>query len=118
FKIAKADTSPPKDAPSKKDNIEALAEAVAKLAKFQPKLYAHGRYSVLLVFQAMDAAGKDGTIRSVLTGVNPQGCHVKAFKQPSSEELAHDFMWRVERALPERGRIGVFNRSHYEEVLA
>jgi PPK2 family polyphosphate:nucleotide phosphotransferase len=117
FKIEKAPTAPPKDAPSKKENVEALEAAVAKLSKLQQKLYAHDRYSVLLVFQAMDAAGKDGTIRAVLTGINPQGVQVSSFKSPSSGELEHDFLWRIERELPMRGRIGVFNRSHYEEVL-
>ncbi|MDP2313401.1 MAG: polyphosphate kinase 2 family protein [Pseudomonadota bacterium] len=94
-----------------------LAVASARLDKLQRKLYADDRYSLLLVFQAMDAAGKDGTIRAVMRGVDPAGCHVTAFKQPSKEELDHDFLWRVARALPERGRIGIFNRSHYEEVL-
>ncbi len=117
FKIDKAHTSPPKDAPSKKENVDALEEAVQKLAKLQGKLYADDRYSVLLIFQALDAAGKDGTIRAVMSGVNPQGCQVYAFKSPSAEELDHDFMWRIQRDLPERGRIGIFNRSHYEEVL-
>ena len=117
YKIAKAPTEPPKDGPSKRANVEALDEAVGKLAKLQAKLYAHDRYALLLVFQAMDAAGKDGTIRAVMSGVNPQGCQVYAFKQPSPEELDHDFLWRVQCALPERGRIGIFNRSHYEEVL-
>ena len=118
FKISKAHTSPPKDAPGKKENHEALEDAVQKLAKLQGNLYADDRYSVLLIFQAMDAAGKDGTIKAVMSGVNPQGCQVYAFKSPSSEELDHDFMWRIQRDLPERGRIGIFNRSHYEEVLA
>ena len=84
----------------------------------QDKLYAHDRWSVLLVFQAMDAAGKDSTIKHVMSGVNPQGCQVSSFKAPSSEELDHDFMWRCIKRLPERGRIGIFNRSYYEEVLA
>jgi PPK2 family polyphosphate:nucleotide phosphotransferase len=117
FKIDKASTEPPKDAPSKEENVEALATAVAKLAKLQQKLYAHDRYSVLLVFQALDAAGKDGTIKAVLTGINPQGVQVTSFKVPSSGELDHDFMWRISNATPMRGRIGVFNRSHYEEVI-
>jgi PPK2 family polyphosphate:nucleotide phosphotransferase len=117
FKIGKADTSPPKDAPSKQDNVAALEKAVDKLSKIQQKLYADKRHAVLLVFQALDAAGKDGTIRAVLTGVNPQGCDVTPFKAPSSTELAHDFLWRITHVLPERGRIGVFNRSHYEEVI-
>ena len=117
FKLKKASTSPPEDAPPKKENVKELEEAVAELTELQAKLYAQDRYSVLLVFQALDAAGKDGTIKAVMSGVNPQGCHVSAFKQPSHEELEHDFLWRVQRALPERGRIGIWNRSHYEEVL-
>jgi PPK2 family polyphosphate:nucleotide phosphotransferase len=95
----------------------ALAQSVAKLAEMQDKLYAQDRWSVLLIFQAMDAAGKDSTIKHVMSGVNPQGCQVTSFKQPSTEELDHDFMWRTTRHLPERGRIGIFNRSYYEEVL-
>jgi len=87
------------------------------LAEEQSMLYAQDRWSLLLVFQAMDAAGKDSTIRHVMSGVNPQGCQVFSFKQPSQEELSHDFMWRYSRSLPERGRIGIFNRSYYEEVL-
>src|SRR6476646_9866452 len=87
------------------------------LAEEQDKLYAQDRWSLLLIFQAMDAAGKDSTIKHVMSGVNPQGCQVSSFKQPSSEELDHDFMWRYVRYLPERGRIGIFNRSYYEEVL-
>jgi PPK2 family polyphosphate:nucleotide phosphotransferase len=117
FKIHKADHDPPDDARNKNHNHEALDECVTKLAKVQGKLYADNRYSLLLVFQAMDAAGKDGTIKAVLSGVNPQGCQVYAFKSPSDEELDHDFLWRIQRNLPERGRIGIFNRSHYEEVL-
>jgi len=117
FKIKKAPTTPPDDAPGKDENKEALERQTTKLCKLQEKLYADHRYAVLLLFQAMDAGGKDGTIRAVLSGVNPAGCEVYAFKQPSHEELDHDFLWRIQRALPERGRIGVFNRSHYEEVL-
>jgi PPK2 family polyphosphate:nucleotide phosphotransferase len=94
-----------------------LAEGVAWLAEEQDKLYAQDRRSLLLVFQAMDAAGKDGTIKHVMSGVNPQGCQVTSFKVPSAEDLDHDWMWRYWRALPERGRIGIFNRSYYEEVL-
>jgi PPK2 family polyphosphate:nucleotide phosphotransferase len=90
---------------------------VKRLDRLQRRLYADNRWSVLLVFQAMDAAGKDSTIRAVLRGINPQGCQVFSFKQPSVQELDHDFLWRVSSRLPERGRIGVFNRSHYEEVL-
>jgi PPK2 family polyphosphate:nucleotide phosphotransferase len=116
FKIKKAVTEADDD-PGKERNVEALAASVEKLSKVQQKLYADDRYSVLLVFQAMDAAGKDGTIRAVMSGVNPQGCQVFAYKAPNAEELDHDFLWRVQRNLPERGRIGVWNRSHYEEVL-
>jgi len=94
-----------------------LAASVDRLAELQEKLYAHGSWSVLCVFQAMDAAGKDGAIKHVLSGVNPQGVHVTSFKAPSAEELAHDFLWRCVRALPPRGHIAIFNRSHYEEVL-
>jgi PPK2 family polyphosphate:nucleotide phosphotransferase len=116
FRIEKARTEP-KDDPGKAHNVEALAHSVEKLAKIQQRLYAHDRFSVLLIFQALDAAGKDGTIRAVITGVNPVGCQVFAYKAPNAEELDHDFLWRVQRNLPERGRIGVWNRSHYEEVL-
>ncbi|HSD43029.1 MAG TPA: polyphosphate kinase 2 family protein [Burkholderiales bacterium] len=96
---------------------EVLARGVEWLAEEQDKLYAQDRWSVLLVFQAMDAAGKDGTIKHVMSGVNPQGCQVYSFKAPSPEELDHDFLWRTTKCLPERGRIGIFNRSYYEEVL-
>jgi PPK2 family polyphosphate:nucleotide phosphotransferase len=94
-----------------------LAAHVQALSERQYLLYAHDRYSLLLVFQAMDAAGKDGMIRHVMSGVNPQGCQVFSFKHPSAQELEHDFLWRTNRCLPERGRIGIFNRSYYEEVL-
>ena len=94
-----------------------LEECREELAELQEKLYADDRYAVLMVFQAMDAAGKDGTIEHVFSGVNPAGCQVASFKAPSAEELDHTFLWRVTKALPERGRIGIFNRSHYEEVL-
>lgn len=94
-----------------------LRDGIAKLAKMQEKLYAQDKWSVLVIFQAMDAAGKDSTIKHVLSGINPQGCEVTSFKRPSDEELGHDFLWRCLRRLPERGRIGIFNRSHYEEVL-
>jgi PPK2 family polyphosphate:nucleotide phosphotransferase len=95
-----------------------LRDGVAQLARLQEKLYAEGRWSLLLIFQAMDAAGKDSAIKHVMSGVNPQGCQVVSFKAPSQEELSHDYLWRCARALPERGRIGIFNRSYYEEVLA
>lgn len=94
-----------------------LAEGVRWLAEEQERLYAQDRWGVLLIFQAMDAAGKDSTIKHVMSGVNPQGVQVHSFKQPSAEELDHDFLWRCARLLPERGRIGIFNRSYYEEVL-
>jgi PPK2 family polyphosphate:nucleotide phosphotransferase len=96
---------------------ELLQRGTAWLAEQQDMLYAQDRWSLLLIFQALDAAGKDSTIKHVMSGVNPQGCQVFSFKQPSSAEVAHDFMWRYVRCLPERGRIGVFNRSYYEEVL-
>lgn len=96
---------------------EILEESKARLAEAQDLLYAADTHSVLIVLQAMDAAGKDGTIRHVMSGVNPQGCQVTSFKAPSSEELAHSFLWRTNKALPERGMIGIFNRSYYEEVL-
>jgi PPK2 family polyphosphate:nucleotide phosphotransferase len=97
---------------------EALALGVDVLAQLQDMLYAQDRWSVLLIFQAMDAAGKDGAIKHVMSGVNPQGCQVFSFKAPSSEDLDHDYLWRCMKCLPERGRIGIFNRSYYEETLA
>jgi PPK2 family polyphosphate:nucleotide phosphotransferase len=96
---------------------EALAVGVEMLAQLQERLYAQDRWTILLIFQAMDAAGKDGAIEHVMSGVNPQGCQVHSFKAPSPEELDHDYLWRCLKALPERGRIGIFNRSYYEEVL-
>jgi PPK2 family polyphosphate:nucleotide phosphotransferase len=102
---------------SKKRYRKLLREHVEELSSLQRLHYASNRYSLLLIFQAMDAAGKDGAIRHVMSGVNPQGCEVFSFKQPSAEELEHDFLWRTTRRLPERGRIGIFNRSYYEEVL-
>ncbi|HJS56789.1 MAG TPA: polyphosphate kinase 2 family protein [Vicinamibacteria bacterium] len=96
---------------------EALATGIEALAELQDKLYAQDRWAVLLIFQAMDAAGKDGAIKHVMSGVNPQGCQVFSFKAPTSEELDHDYLWRCMKCLPERGRIGVFNRSYYEETL-
>ncbi len=102
---------------SKKQYRELLAKQVEELSEQQQIHYASNRYAVLLIFQAMDAAGKDGAIKHVMSGVNPQGCQVFSFKHPSAEELEHDFLWRTTQALPERGRIGIFNRSYYEEVL-
>jgi len=101
----------------KKRARQALEAGVLALSELQDRLYAQDRWSLLLVFQAMDAAGKDGAIKHVMSGVNPQGCQVASFKAPSAEELDHDFLWRCQRHLPERGRIGIFNRSYYEEVL-
>jgi PPK2 family polyphosphate:nucleotide phosphotransferase len=102
---------------SKEQYKEKLDDHIAKLSALQQLHYASGRYAVLLIFQGLDAAGKDGAIRHVMSGVNPQGCQVFSFKQPSANELLHDFLWRTTRDLPERGRIGIFNRSYYEEVL-
>src|SRR6476646_1237114 len=96
---------------------ELLAKGVAKMAELQGRLYAQDRWGLLLIFQAMDAAGKDSTIKHVFSGVNPQGCEVHSFKVPSEQELNHDFLWRAAVRLPERGHIGIFNRSYYEEVL-
>jgi PPK2 family polyphosphate:nucleotide phosphotransferase len=104
--------------PKDKDKAEEfLAEGVQAMAELQDKLYAQDRWSLLLIFQAMDAAGKDGVIKHVMSGVNPQGCQVYSFKAPNSEELDHDYLWRCHRSLPNRGHIGIFNRSYYEEVL-
>jgi PPK2 family polyphosphate:nucleotide phosphotransferase len=102
---------------SKKDYHKLLQRHTEELSKLQSLLYASNQYSLLLIFQAMDAAGKDGAIKHVMSGVNPQGCEVFSFKHPSAEELEHDFLWRSTVRLPERGRIGIFNRSYYEEVL-
>jgi len=102
---------------SKEEGKARLTQGVARMRELQERLFAQDRWAVLLIFQAMDAAGKDSTIEHVMSGVNPQGTQVFAFKAPSPEELDHDFMWRTSRALPERGRIGIFNRSYYEEVL-
>lgn len=119
FKLSKAD---PDDTgifkeSDKERSRELLAMSVEALSEMQDKLYAQDRWSLLLVIQAMDAAGKDGAIKQVMSGVNPQGCSVHSFKAPSAEELDHDFMWRSMKALPARGMIGIFNRSYYEEVL-
>jgi PPK2 family polyphosphate:nucleotide phosphotransferase len=102
---------------SKKQYKQVLNKHIEELSDLQRLLYASNRYALLLIFQAMDAAGKDGAIRHVMSGVNPQGCQVFSFKHPSAEELDHDFLWRTTQSLPERGRIGIFNRSYYEEVL-
>lgn len=116
FKIQQAKTT--EDHTKTEEELEnQLKKTVKKIDKLQQALYADDRHALLLVFQAMDAAGKDSTIQAILKGVNPAGCQVFSFKQPSAEELDHDFLWRTARCLPERGRIGVFNRSYYEEVL-
>jgi PPK2 family polyphosphate:nucleotide phosphotransferase len=117
FALQSAATRPPLDAPKKKASRRALKASVKQLAQLQRLMGAHDKHALLLVFQAMDAAGKDGTIRAVLSGLNPAGCQVHSFKAPSKEELDHDFLWRTSVRLPERGQIGVFNRSYYEEVL-
>ncbi len=102
---------------SKDDYSQSLREQVETLGELQEKLYASGQYAILIIFQAMDAAGKDSTIKAVMSGINPQGCQVSSFKQPTALELRHDFLWRAVQRLPERGMIGIFNRSYYEEVL-
>ena len=117
FRYDRTSTQPPKSAPSKKLCEKRLQEFIIDLDELQRRLYAHDKYALLLIFQAMDAAGKDGTIRAVMQGVDPTGCQVFSFKQPSHLELDHDFLWRTTCRLPERGRIGIFNRSYYEEVL-
>lgn len=105
------------DYTDKKEAVKDLEKNVERLRELQDVLYAQDEQSLLVVFQAMDAGGKDGAIEHVMSGVNPQGCHVVSFKQPSDEELSHDFLWRCAKNVPERGKIGIFNRSHYEEVL-
>ena len=117
FRSGDFSTRPPEGAPGKKAARERLEDQIVVLDELQRRLYAHQHHALLLVFQAMDAAGKDGTIRAVMRGIDPAGCHVYSFKQPSSLELNHDFLWRTTRCLPERGNIGIFNRSYYEEVL-
>lgn len=118
FAVSASPTAPEDSVPGRKALEKELEECVEQISELQRKLYADDRYAVLLVFQAMDAAGKDGTIRAVMSGVNPAGCHVSSFKAPSNEELEHDWLWRTSKQLPERGRISIFNRSYYEEVLA
>jgi len=117
FRLAEVDPDDTGGIDSKEHAAALLAEGVDRLQLEQEKLYAQGTWAMLLIFQAMDAAGKDSTIKHVMSGVNPQGCQVFSFKAPSAEDLAHDFLWRTTRCLPERGRIGIFNRSYYEEVL-
>ena len=105
------------DYKDKKAAVEDLQKNVERLTELQDVLYAQNNHALLIIFQAMDAAGKDGTIKAVMSGLNPQGCEVTSFKQPSSEEIDHDYLWRCMRRVPERGRIGIFNRSYYEDVL-
>jgi PPK2 family polyphosphate:nucleotide phosphotransferase len=116
-KVSEFDPSYKATLSDKDQGKELMDENINQLIELQDKFYAHNRFSVLLIFQAMDAAGKDGTIKHVMSGLNPQGCQVYSFKTPSATELDHDFLWRINNCLPERGRIGIFNRSHYEEVL-
>jgi PPK2 family polyphosphate:nucleotide phosphotransferase len=119
FKLADFDPAETFGLPTDIEQVRAiLADGVARLEDMQERLYADGRCAVLIVFQGMDAAGKDGVIKHVMAGINPQGCLVHSFKVPSAEELSHNFLWRIDKYLPERGRVGIFNRSHYEEVLA
>jgi PPK2 family polyphosphate:nucleotide phosphotransferase len=117
FHLKDHDPSDSNGLDSKEKAGKLLAKGVERLAELQDMLYAQDKWAVLLVFQAMDAAGKDGAIKHVMSGINPQGCQVYSFKAPTSEELDHDFLWRTAKSLPERGRIGIFNRSYYEEVL-
>lgn len=117
FNLAETSTAPPAGVPDKKALKKRLKGHIDVLEGLQKRLYAEDRRSLLLIFQAMDAAGKDGTIRAVMSGINPAGCQVYSFKAPSAEERDHDFLWRTSVRLPERGRIGIFNRSYYEEVL-
>lgn len=117
YRIRTSPTRPPKRQRDDAQNREALDQAIEKMRKLQARLMANDRRSLLVVFQALDAAGKDGTIKAVMTGINPAGCEVHFFKAPTPHELDHDFLWRIATRLPERGRIGIFNRSHYEEVL-
>ena len=117
IRLADYPTTPGRTGLTKDAARELLRKGVRKLSEFQSKLYAQNKYALLILFQAIDAAGKDGTIKHVMSGINPAGCQVKSFKVPSEEELEHDYLWRYVRALPERGRIGIFNRSYYEEVL-
>jgi len=118
FRLKEFDPADTLGLKSKEHARDALERGIVRMAKLQEKLYAQDRWAILLILQAMDAAGKDSTIKHVMSGVNPQGCQVNSFKAPSPDELQHDFLWRTSRALPERGMIGIFNRSYYEEVLA
>jgi len=115
--LSKIETDFTGELDSKEESKELLEKNIEKMSELQEKLYAQDKYSFLIIFQAMDAAGKDSAIKHVMSGLNPQGTQVFSFKQPSTEELNHDYMWRTSKSLPERGRIGIFNRSYYEEVL-
>ncbi len=117
FDLSKFKTDYTADIGSKEKAEELLKKNIETMTELQDKLYAQDKYSILIIFQAMDAAGKDGAIKHVMSGLNPQGTQVYSFKQPSKEELDHGYLWRIQKVVPERGRIGIFNRSHYEEVL-
>src|SRR6266850_7422408 len=117
FRLQKYDPADTAKLHSQERAEELLTKGIGRMAELQDKLYAQDRWGLLLIFQAMDAAGKDGVIKHVMSGVNPQGCQVYSFKTPSSEELDHDYLWRNVKCLPQRGRIGIFNRSYYEELL-
>lgn len=117
FRLKDYDTSDTGEVKNKEQSQKIIDNRVGLLSNLQEKLYAQDRWAVLLIFQAMDAAGKDGVIKHVMSGVNPQGCDVHSFKTPSNEELNHDYLWRAHKCVPERGKIGIFNRSYYEEVL-
>jgi len=117
FRLKDFDPDDSSGVKSRKQAEKVLPLGIERMADLQDKLYAQDRWAILLIFQAMDAAGKDGAIKHVMSGVNPQGCQVYSFKQPSAEEIDHDFLWRTNKCIPERGRIGIFNRSYYEEVL-
>jgi PPK2 family polyphosphate:nucleotide phosphotransferase len=117
FRLKDFDPDDTSGVKSRKQAEKVLPLGIERMVDLQAKLYAQDRWAILLIFQAMDAAGKDGVIKHVMSGVNPQGCQVYSFKQPSAEDLDHDFLWRTNKCIPERGRIGIFNRSYYEEVL-
>jgi len=116
-KLKDIDANDAGDLKSKEEGREQLAQNIKEIAELQNILYAQNKHALLIVLQAMDAGGKDGTIRKIMSGINPQGVRVTSFKQPTEEELAHDFLWRIHKAVPSRGMIGIFNRSHYEDVL-
>jgi PPK2 family polyphosphate:nucleotide phosphotransferase len=116
-RLARRDPDSTPGIKDKEASVELLEKSTARLAELQYLLYAECKHAVLIVFQAMDAGGKDGTIRHVMSGLNPQGCRVTSFKVPSAEEMLHDFLWRIHRAMPSKGELGIFNRSHYEDVL-